>query len=72
MLLISIRLQDHAVRVSGALETAFRMISVAAATDTGMDWNVGRYYIVIVDDGSFIPILLPHLYPSFAPISISC
>jgi hypothetical protein len=39
MLLIPIRLQDHTVRVSVALEAIFRMTSAAAATDMGIDWN---------------------------------
>jgi len=48
------------------------MLSAAVAMDMGMDWHIGRYYIVVVDDGSFIPISLHHPSLSFATIPILC
>jgi hypothetical protein len=72
MPMIPITLQDHKVRVSVALEAAFGMISAAVAMDMGMDWNAGRYHIVVLDDGSFISLSLHARSPSLAPIPISC
>jgi len=53
-----IRLQDHKVWVYVDSGAAFSMISAAEATDMAIDWNTGRRQMVVVGDGSFIPVYL--------------
>jgi len=55
MPMIPSTLQDHKVWVSVALEAAF-MISAVEAMDMAIDWSTGRRQMVVVGDGSFIPV----------------
>ena len=61
MPMIPIRLYEHKVWVYVDSGAAFSMISAAEATDMGIDWSAGRRQMVVVGDGSFIPVYLHSL-----------
>jgi hypothetical protein len=61
MPIIPIRISDHKIWVyvdSGAI---FSMMSAAEATDMDIDWRSGRRQMVVIGDGSFIPVYLHNL-----------
>jgi hypothetical protein len=61
MPIIPIRLHEHKVWVYVDSGAVFSMISAAEATDMDIDWSAGRRQMVVVGDGSFIPVYLQTL-----------
>ena len=63
MPMIPITLRDHKVWVYVDSGAAFSMINAAEAMDMDMaiNWSAGRRQMVVVGDGSFIPVYLHNL-----------
>ena len=61
MPMIPITLQDHKVWVYVDSGAAFSTISAAEAMDMAIDWSAGRRQMIVVGDGSFIPVYLHNL-----------
>jgi hypothetical protein len=56
MPMIPITLQDHKVWVYVDSGATFSMMSAAEAMDMAIDWSTRRRQMVVVGDGSFIPV----------------
>ena len=61
MPIIPITIQDHKVWVYVDSGATFSMISAVEAIDMAIDWSAGRRQMVVVGDGSFIPVYLHDL-----------
>jgi len=58
MPIIPIMVQKHKVWVYVDSGATFSMINAAEAVDLGIDWRNGRRQMVVVGDGSFIPVFI--------------
>ena len=61
MPIIPIMIQNHKVWVYVDSGATFSMIGAAEASDMGIDWQNGRRQMVVVGDGSFIPVFVHNL-----------
>jgi hypothetical protein len=61
MPIIPITIQNHKVWVYVDSGATFSMIGAAEANDMGIDWQSGRRQMVVVGDGSFIPVFVHNL-----------
>jgi gag-polyprotein putative aspartyl protease len=58
MPIIPITIQNHKVWVYVDSGATFSMVNAAEARDMGIDWQSGRQQMVVVGDGSFIPVFI--------------
>jgi len=58
MPIIPITIQDHKVWVYVDSGATFSMVNAAEARDMGIDWQGGKQQMVVVGDGSFIPVFI--------------
>ncbi|HEU4340055.1 MAG TPA: hypothetical protein VFU31_00645 [Candidatus Binatia bacterium] len=58
MPIIPITIQNHKVWVDVDSGAIFSMVNAAEARDMGIDWQSGRQQMVVVGDGSFIPVFI--------------
>jgi Aspartyl protease len=58
MPIIPITIQNHKVWVFVDSGATFSMVNAAEARDMGIDWQSGRLQMVVVGDGSFIPVFI--------------
>jgi hypothetical protein len=58
MPIIPITIQNHKVWVYVDSGATFSMVNAAEARDMGIDWQSGRLQMVVVGDGSFIPVFI--------------
>jgi predicted aspartyl protease len=58
MPIIPITIQNHKVWVYVDSGATFSMVNAAEARDMGIDWQSGRQQLVVVGDGSFIPVFI--------------
>jgi hypothetical protein len=58
MPIIPITIQNHKVWVYVDSGATFSIVNAADARDMGINWQSGRYQMVIVGDGSFIPVFI--------------
>ena len=61
MPIIPITVQNHKVWVYVDSGATFSMIGAAEARDMGIDWQSGRRQMVVVGDGSFIPVFIHNI-----------
>ena len=61
MPIIPITIQNHKVWVYVDSGATFSMIRAAEASDMGIDWQSGRRQMVVVGDGSFIPVFIHNI-----------
>ena len=61
MPIIPITIQNHKVWVYVDSGATFSMIGAAEASDMGIDWQSGKRQMVVVGDGSFIPVFIHNL-----------
>ena len=78
MPIIPITIQNHKVWVYVDSGATFSMVNAAEARDMGIDWQSGRLQMVVVGDGSFIPVFIHDVpveigsTPITIPIGFSC
>src|SRR5919109_2473918 len=58
MPIIPITIQNHKVWVYVDSGATFSMVNAGEARDMGIDWQSGRQQMVVVGDGSFIPVFI--------------
>ena len=58
MPIIPITIQNHKVWVYVDSGATFSIINAADARDMGINWQSGRHQMVVVGDGSFIPVFI--------------
>jgi hypothetical protein len=75
--IIPITIFDHRVWVFADSGATFTILSIDDARRIGIDWRIGRSQMIVVGDGSFIPIYIQDLpvqigeYQITAPIGFS-